>query len=341
MSESDESSIWDTAQNPYPGGAYPSERRIGQFNSLQMGPVTVHPEDLSVDSNYFGMRHTDTGLNAFLTGATGEKYFVMHAARGEDDGSLAVAMVNGFRTTPDGFAFDTRYSADWNEVSQTFSDGRVVYSLKGATNAEEVKIGATDLEWKDVKGDIQLAGTLAGQGTQWRHAWRSPDNETGELLFNHHAYSVTGSYFGDEVSGHVLIEHYWGEKTYINTWYVQNRVGSWCCFTNDYEDGTSEHGDIFSGEYGMYGAIVTDNEGRAVLCSTNVNAFDEPDGGVRYEFGNGEVWKFTADPKREISFPRTRHSSGSIQRIGEKRTLVESNCNFQKQERFAAPRAPQ
>jgi hypothetical protein len=120
----------------------------------------------------------------------------------------------------------------------------------------------------------------------------------------------------------------WGNENYPNTWFVQNRVGHWSSFMNNYEDGTSEYGQILFGEYGARGAVIVDNTGRELVCTTNVNAFEEDDGRVRYEFGNGETWAFTVDPRCALSFPRTKLGFGGCRRIGEQRTILKASGSY-------------
>jgi hypothetical protein len=119
----------------------------------------------------------------------------------------------------------------------------------------------------------------------------------------------------------------WGNENYTATWFVQNRIGHWASFMNNYEDGTSEYGQILCGEYGARGAVV-DNTGRELVCTTNVNAFEEPGGGVRYEFGHGETWEFVVDPRCALSMPRTKLGFGGCQRVGEKRTVSKASGSY-------------
>ncbi len=331
----------ETPPDGYPDGTYPQQRRMGQFNWLQMAGFTVCPEDQVVTRTYFGLRHTDTWFDAFLTGASGEFYMFSHDVRSDADGSLAAAgIIGGFRVAPSGLEPDARYGQWSGAVTQTLTpDNRIVYAATGPTSPEEVSFGEREFEWKSANGDIQLAGTLAGQGTQWHHAWRRPDHETGEMFYNHQGYRVEGTYFGEPVSGHVIVETMWGNENYTDTWFVQNRIGHWSMFVNNYDDGTSEYGQILCGEYGARGAVIVDHTGREVVCTTNVNAFEEADGRVRYELGDGETWEFSVDPRCALSFPRTTLGFGSCQRVGESRTVAKASGSYLTADRLP-PRQP-
>jgi hypothetical protein len=326
----------------YPDERYPARRRLGQFDFSQAAGLSLCPEDLAASCTPFGLRFTDAGLIPSLTGESGQRYRGMHTVRGDADGSLS-ALVSGHRSSPSGAEHDPRYGSEWSDLTKVTQastpEGRLVYTLSGSSNSEQISIGPDDVTWTSRNGDIELSGTVAGQGSQWRNAWRSPGGHTSEMLFTHHGFEVSGSYFGEQVTGHFLLETYFGNENYVDTWWVQNRVGGKVCFINNYADASSEHGDFLCGEYGARMAIVTDNSAREALCTTNINMFDEPDGGIRCELGTGDVWKVTPDPGSEMSFPqfRTRFGFGSIQRVGETRRLAASSCNFIMQGRLPAP----
>ncbi len=313
----------------YSKGAYPEPRRMGQFNWLQMAGFTVHPADQVVTRSYFGLHHTDTWFDAFLTGSSGNFYLFSHNVKSAEGKLGAAGIIGGFVATPSGLVPDERYG-QWSGpvISELTTDNRITYSATGPTSGEEVSFGMTSFEWASENGDIQLTGQLCGQGTSWHHAWRRPDDETGEMFYNHQGYSVDGTYFGESVSGHVIVETMWGNENYTDTWFVQNRIGHWSSFMNNYEDGASEYGQILVGEYGARGAVIVDNAGRERVCTTNVNAFDAGKGNVRYEFGNGETWEFWVDPRCALSMPRTSLGFGGCKRIGETRSIARASGSY-------------
>lgn len=324
------------ASTSYPGG-YPDDRRMGQFDSLQVAPFEVVPEDQLVGRRYFGLRHVDTFVDLLVVTPSGRFHMVYQNVRTASDGTLeAATLVGPVSSSPDGLVPDARYRPWTGPASQALTeDGMIDYSIPDVPDPEHVIFGSDTLAWTNQSGAINLAGDRAGNGTQWRHAWRRPDGETGEMFYTQHGYAVQGTYLGDPVTGHVVIENLWGNEHYGETWWVQNRIGHWAMFAINYDDGTSEYGQFLCGEYGARGAIVTDDTGRAVVQTTNINAVEEPDGTVSYELGNGERWEFVADPTRNIDFPGTKLRSGAARRVDERRGIVRSNGSH-----FIAQRLP-
>lgn len=315
----------------YPGDEYPKTRRMGQFDRLQLGGFTVVPEDQLVTKRYFGLRHTDTFFDALVTSDSGQFYLISNAVKSGADGSLTAApWLGAFQASPDGMVPDPRYAAWTGRAVQTLTDGgRVTYSLPDMPNPEEFSFGATSLEWKSATGDVHLAGNLAGNGTQWRLPWREPDGATDEMFYNQQGYSVEGTYYGERVAGHVVLETMWGNRNYGDTWWVANRVGHWAFMVTNYADGTSEYGQFFCGEYGARGAVVVNEKGEEVVNTTNVNATDDERGRVVYDFGNGEQWEFVPDATRGFPpFGTTMLRVGSARRVDEKREIVNANGTY-------------
>jgi hypothetical protein len=323
----------------YPGGGYPSPRRMGQFDRLQVGGFEVVPEDQVVTRTYFGLRHQDTFFDALFTTASGTFQLISHDVRSAADGSLsAFPFLGAFRSTPAGMVPDPRYAPWSGAITQTLSaDGRIVYAVPQASSPAEVSFDGVSLEWTSTSDDIHLSGELSGNGTQYRLGWRQPDSATGEMFYNHQGYSVEGAYFGEPATGHVIVETMWGSDHYTDTWWVQNRVGHWASFANNYDDGSSEYGQILCGEYGARGAVIVDRTGQPVVCTTNVNAYEEANDRVRYEFGNGETWVFIADPSHGFDFPGTRLGVGCARRQDEKRGIVNGNGTYLTAQRMPQP----
>jgi hypothetical protein len=321
----------------YPGGTYPPSRRMGQFDKLQTGSFQVAAEDQLVSKRYFGLRHTDTFFDALVTSSAGQFYLISNAVQSGADGSLAAApWLGAFQATPDGMVPDPRYVAWTGRAVQTLSaEGRVTYSLPDVANPEEFSFSDTDLEWKSANGDVQLSGALAGNGTQWRLPWREPDGTTGEIFYNQQGYRVEGTYYGEPVAGHIVLETMWGNENYGDTWWVRNRVGHWAFLVNNYADGSSEYGQFLCGEYGARGAVLVNEKGEEVLNTTNINAVENDDGRVVYDFGNGDQWEFISDPTRGFpAFGTTRLRVGSARRVNEERTIVDGNGTYLTAERM-------
>ncbi len=324
----------------YPGGEYPRPRRMGQFDKLQMGGFQVVAQDQLATRTYFGLRHTDTFFDALVTSASGQFYLISNAVQTAANGSMkAVPWLGAFQATPDGMVPDARYVAWTGAAVQTLTaDNRVRYSLPDMANPEEFSFGDTSLEWKSTNGDIHLSGTLAGNGTQWHLPWREPDGQTDEMFYNQQGYHVEGTYYGESVTGHIVLETMWGNENYGDTWWVANRVGHWAFFVNNYDDGSSEYGQIMCGEYGARGAVIVNEKGDQVLHTTNVNATEDGDGRVLYEFGNGEKWEFNGDLTRSFpAFGTTRLRVGGAKRVNEQRGIVASNGTFFIADRLGQP----
>jgi hypothetical protein len=250
---------------------------MGQFDRLTIGSFEVVPEDQLVTQRYFGLRHTDTFFDALLTSADGQFYLISNAVRSAADGSLAaIPWLGALRATPDGMVPDPRYVPWTGSAVQTLSsDGRVLYSLPDIARPEALGFDAASLEWTGTSGDIHLVGDRAGSGTQWLLSWRQPDGPTGQMFYNQQGYRVAGTYYGEPVSGHVVLETMWGNESYGDTWWLPNRIGHWAFFVNTYADGTSEYGQILCGEYGARGAVIVDATGTELVCTTNVNVTQE------------------------------------------------------------------
>ena len=313
---------------------------MGQFDRLQLGAFSVVPEDQLTSRRYFGLRHTDTFFDALLMSSAGQFYLVSNAVQSGPGGSLvATPWLGAYQASLDGMVPDPRYVAPSGPASQNLEpDGRVRYSLGEGPDSEEFSFSGSALEWKGAAGRVSLSGALAGNGTQWRLPWREPDGPSGEIFYNQQGYSVDGTYQGESVTGHVVLETMWGNENYGDSWWVKNRVGHWAFFVNNYADGTSEYGQILCGEYGARGAIIVNDQGEAVVNTTNVNASEDEAGVVRYELGKGEEWEFVADPTRAFpEFATTRLSVGAARRVNEPRPIVRANGTCITTERMPAP----
>lgn len=323
----------------YLDGRYPPPRRMGEFDTLQLSTFVVDPSDQRTTTQYFGLRHTDTFFDVLLTGGSGTFYLISNAVRDAADGSLsATPWLGAYESTPDGLMPDARYTPWDGAMTQTWDGDTVTYALAGTPSPEEFSFGGEHIEWTVANGDAHLTGTLAGNGTQWRLAWREPGGDTGEMFYLQQGYRVEGVYFGEPVTGHIVLETMWGNDDYVETWWVRNRIGHWAFFVNSYSDGTSEFGQILCGEFGARGAVVVDGHGVEVLNTTVLNAYDEPDGRVRYDFGRGDELEFVAVPERGMPpFGTTTLAIGAVKRIGEGRVITTANAVYLTADRMGAP----
>jgi len=321
----------------YPDGRYPDRRRIGQFNWLQISGFTVVPEDQLTSRVYDGMFHTDTWVNGFFHGADGAFSVYSHNLRTSPDGVMRPGMFSAGGSTagPDGMVPEPRPGVDTGVTSavQELVDGHLVYRITGSTGSEEVRFDGAALDWASANGRLRVTGPRCGQGAQWHHAWRRPDDATGEMLYCQHAYDVAGEYLGEPVHGLVLVETIFGdEQHYTDSWFTRCRVGNWGMFGNVYDDGTSEYGQFLRGEYGATGAVVVDDHGRETLNTVNVRVVERDGADLRYEFGDGEAWDFTADPRTIQQFGPPGEGTvlvfGSCRRADETRTVVRSTATY-------------
>jgi hypothetical protein len=294
-----------TTSDGYPAGHYPIPHRMGQFDRLQLAAFEVVPEDQLVTMPYFGLRHTDTFLDVLLTGSSGKFYLISNVVRDDASGALTGApWLGATESTPNGLVPDPRYQPWVGAASQLLTSGnKIEYSVQDTAQAEDFSFDEGSFEWKTANGNIHITGTNAGSGTSWRLPWREPEPPQGtggtdEMFYNQQAYRVEGTYYGEHVKGHVVLETMWGTEDYASTWWVQNRIGHWAFVAVNYTDGSSEFGQILCGEYGARGAVISNDKGEAVINTTDVNAYDEGNGRILYDFGHGKKWEFIADPTR-------------------------------------------
>jgi hypothetical protein len=330
------------AQGPtgYPGGHYPTPHSEGQFDRLQVDSFKVTPSDQLATNKFFGLRHTDTFLDVLVTGTSGKFYLISNVVRDASDGSLTGAPWLGADvSSPTGLVPDPRYKPWTGSATQTLTSGnRLKYSVMSSAGPEHFSYGEQAFEYESANGDIHLTGSLAGQGTQWLLPWRDPTGATDEMFYNQQGYHVSGTYFGEHVSGHVVVETMWGNEDYAATWWVQNRIGHWAFLVNNYRDGSSEFGQILCGEYGARGAVIVNNKGQDLVDTTSLNATLKPDGHVLYDFGNDNRWEFTPVPTH--GFPpigRTKLAVGTVTRIGAHHKLDSGDAVYLIADRMCQP----
>jgi hypothetical protein len=315
----------------FPEGQYPTPRLEGMFDSLQVGSFHVLPQDQLTSKTYFGLRHTDTFFDALLTGSSGKFYLVSNVIKDAPDGSLAALPWLGADVSSDnGLVPDPRYKPWTGAATQTLTPGNAVeYSLSDTAGPEQFGFGERSFNWSTAEGGTHLTGTLAGQGTQWLLPTRDPSGNTDLIFYNQQGYTVEGTYLGEHVKGHVVIETMWGTADYPSTWWVQNRVGHWAFLVNNYADGSSEYGQILCGEYGARGAIIVNNKGQDVVNTTHLTSYAEANGNIVYDLGHGKKWEFVANPKR--AFPligTTRLGVGYVKNLNARHRLVSGDAVY-------------
>jgi hypothetical protein len=320
----------------YPAGHYPTPHVMGQFDRLQLAAFRVVPADQLVTMPYFGLRHTDTFFDVLLTGSSGKFYLISNVVRDAASGALTGApWLGATQSTPNGLVPDPRYQPWTGAANQVLTpDNKILYTVQDTAQAETFSFDEGSFEWKTASGNIHLTGTNAGGGTSWRLPWREPEppvgtGDTDQMFYNQQGYQVEGTYYGESVKGHAVIETMWGNEDYAGTWWVQNRIGHWAFILVNYTDGSSEYGQILCGEYGARGAIISNEKGEAVINTTNLNAYDEGNGRVLYDFGHGNKWEFITDPTR--GFPAvgtTILGIGYAKPIKEKRKIASADAVY-------------
>lgn len=317
--------IAETPGDGFAAGRYPSHLRMGQFGTVLMGGYKIVPADQRVTSKYFGLRHTDTFLDATLTGSSGKFYFVSFVVGSGPDGALSAASwLQAMQSSPGGLVPDARYQFTPGPSTQSISaQGRLEYSLPAQTFGFDER----NFEWKSADGKIQLSGTLAGNGTQWLLPQRGSDDGTHVMFYSQQGYFVEGSYFGESVKGHVIVETTWGQERYGSSWWVRNRAGHFGLFVINYADGSSEFGQIMCGNQGDLGAVVVNEEGREVLNTKDVSVRQQSENVYLYGLA-GQQWNFTSDPSKriEVAGTGTKLEVGRTHRVDESRKIVAANA---------------
>ena len=312
---------------PYPNCTYPEPHSLGQWNRMQSSSFKVNPADMVPTTNYWGLPHQHVIYDLLLTNDEGKYYLASNSVLTNPDGSLTsfpwLGAAGLQEATPPatGLVPDPRGKA-WNPagpVSQSLGPDGLTYQVTNtgpAPNGETVSYDEDSFKYQSANGDINLSGPMSGNGTSWDLPWREPSGSTGEFFYNIHGYDLEGTYLGEHVTGHVVVETMWATSAYRASWWVQNRIGHWAFAMIDYKKGGSEAAQFLCGEYGFRAAIVTDENGRSTVNTDNINAYAKPYGTL-YDLGNGEKWKFVDDPALNLSILRF----GRVQRVNEKRKI--------------------
>lgn len=312
--------------NPYPDCTYPTPHRLGMFDNLQLGSFQYNAEDELVTKRYSGMPFQHVIWDFELNDDEGKFYLASPAIRADPDPSNLVAfpwLGVGFEEGPSGgLVPDPDYKSWGGAATQTMTpDGKMQYSATSANGVEVITNDPDTFEYTTENGAVNLTGKRSGGGTTWNLPWREPDGSTNTFLYNIEGYKVKGTWYGEQVTGHVVNENMWATVPYRASWWVRNRIGSWSFFSTEYKDGTSESGQFLCGEYGFRGAIVTNRKGKSTVNTTEINAYDKPYGYL-YELGNGERFKFVDDPGPSSGTP---FHFGQAYRAGDKNKVKSSD----------------
>lgn len=258
----------DEAPGPesYSDNQYPLPRATGQLSFITAGAFYPYGPDQIAATEYWGLRHTDSWSDILVRGEkTGKLYMIANdMIRAQPGASLTAGLSFGYESAPDNMKPTACHKPWTGEAPPERIEGDNV--VRTAVNAdgqmEVITYGPEILSWKTRdSGHVDLEGTLATPGSQFLLPWRDATGATSAMFYQKQYYSVQGTYCGETVKGHVMIENIWGDVPYSQSWWVQNRVGSWASFITEYDDGTRESGTFLCGEYAAKGALIVNDKG--------------------------------------------------------------------------------
>ena len=332
------------AQKPNKPGQkpYPRPLRIGQFDFPATGPIKYSVDDLSSKNAYFGVPYSDLAWEYYLTDKDGNFYMNVNLASTIKGGQRVPLSGRGIAlqltSSPTGLVPDPKLGPDtaWSgEVGQELSTGRELkwtIPTKRTTVDFSVNEEKKRLVYKTKNKDINLKGELVSPGVQFVMPWRQDDDSTNHMFYTGTFFTLAGTYYGKKVTGYGMMSNVWAPQSYVESWWVQNRVGSWLIWGATYEDGSRESGMNWCTDNGGRGATYTNSKGETVLNTPKYNAetikgADGKASRILYTYANGEKWELAANPrygKEEIA-PGGSSSlvTGIFRRVGEKRKMVD------------------
>ena len=316
---------------PYPNCTYPTPHSLGQCDRMQSASFKVNPPDMATPTQYWGLPHRHVIYDLLLRNDQGKYYLASNSVLTNQPGGTLTAFpwleTSSQEAPGGGLVPDPRYKS-WNAAgpaTQTLGPNGITYSVTNtgpAPNGEDVTYDENSFEYNAPNSDIHLKGPISGNGTSWDLPWREPSGATGEFFYNIHGYKLEGTYFGEHVTGHVVVETMWATAPYRTSWWVRNRIGHWAFAMIDYKNGESEAAQFLCGEYGFRAAIVTGRDGNSTVNTDNINAYAKP-WGTLYDLGGGKKWKFVNDP--DLEGLSVLHF-GSAQRVKEKRKIKSADA---------------
>ncbi len=320
----------DPTRAPQSAGPYPAPLRMGQWDHMLIGAFMPVAEDQRVTNTYYGLRHTGTYFNLYLRNASGKYYFLSNAVQSRPDGGAlqAGAWLFPMQSLEGGLVPDLRSAAwDGNAVQTLTPDKKIKYTVEVQGSGDEIIFDDRALAWASKNGDIILEGDLATPAMQLILPWREPSGNTDVMYYSCQYYKLDGTYMGEAVHGYCLLEHIWGTKSYMDTWWVQNRMVYWPRWITTYDDGTSEMGDMMLGEHGARGALIVNSKGEIIVNTTEFTIDAKDDGRALYSFANGPQWELIP----EIRVPGLPFAIGTVKRVGETRKIVRAHALYLQQ----------
>jgi hypothetical protein len=325
--------------------------RMGQWERLQIGMFNPMPEDQGWDRKYYqSLRHTGTWFGPFLRNKSGQFQWTSYGFEDMDDskgwtayrpimeaagvpwkdmsdakGMMAYQFMRTMKGSSKGLVRDAEYKP-WAPTPAKYTltaDKKNQYTLQDSPDV--ITFDEKTIHWNTNDGNVKLTGQLATPGVQLMWPWREPDGRTESMLYTAQWYKVEGTYYGEPVTGFIPIEQIWGDKNYVNTWWVKHREYYLILFATTYDDGTTESGVIQCERLTGRGAVIANSSGKAVLSTTELNLQPTKNAAgkvthVVYKFRDAPDWEFIADSDSAGIF----YEFGTVKRVGEKRKIVRS-----------------
>jgi hypothetical protein len=293
------------------------------FGHNEMQMFMPRAQDELGTSSYWGLRASNTWASPLLYDKDGNFYLPFHTLTKVNPGDPWVGAgfgqkgLAGTQTVEPDPCFRPWTGDATEEVTADGNVSRTIHDTSGAV--QTYSFGPKTLRWvSSDRSYLNLHGTLLAPGSAFLLPWRAPDGSTNQLFETIQYYKVDGTYCGRSVKGFVHIENSFSANGYVNTWWVQNRIGHWIAFGNVYANGDQEFGQILCGEYGARGAVVTNNRGQEVLDTIDLNAVQLANGDIEYTTGDGRQLRFV--------FERggVPYGFGHVVWVGDRRKLVRS-----------------
>jgi hypothetical protein len=318
--------LWKVEQKsePYGGDRYPTPLRSGQWESMLVGPFIPYAEDQDITRRYYGVPHRETFLNFKAWTDDGSICLVNDKMTSPTVGGEGGALVASAwyptaridagvgKRTPD----PRRAAFTGKAQHELTADGRNRYAAETTDGTDEILFDDKTVQLRAANGGIDLRGVRPTPAFQCLLPWRTPSGEADFMYYTTQPYLIEGTYFGQAVTGYSMVEHAWGNRTWLEHWWYRNRSGH---FNNHslttYSDGTTELCLIFYGTYGARGALIVDSDNHVVVNTGEVNVERQAGGRYVYSFVDGPDWEFVPDHP-DTNFP------GTVKRVGETREVV-------------------
>jgi hypothetical protein len=299
-----------------------------------------------LDTNtYYGLGHTDTWLDTYLTSASGQYFITTHHMAQGANGSLTEppsGLSIGLMSTPLGYQMvpDPNFKPWTSETQESLHDGDVTYFITDPTTTEQLTYGAKSISWTSSDGMLNIHGTLTAPGNSYfmRTPPASVSTAPSDFLYGNVYYRVSGNYHGQAVHGYLMIENLWSETEYDSNYWVKNRVVNWLAWTDTFTNGTTEYGQFFCGDDGYTGAVITNNTGQLLVDTHELTATEEskdPLGTpllIHYVLGNGMQFNYIGNEQHVAiageAAPSlgTELADGRVVQVGDKRAIKESDA---------------